>query len=155
MSQVYDTATPYVASYVVLRRGNDVAFVLRSNTSWMNGYYGLPSGKVEKDESYTSGAVREAKEEVGIDIDKDALRHALTVHRRERNETMSWVDVYFEVSEFSGEPINAEPHMHSELAWLDAGNLPENVIPSVAFALRQIAAGKTYAEYGWNGEVGE
>jgi len=151
MNQVYDTATPYIASYAVLRKERTVAFVLRSNTSWMNNYYGLPAGKVEQDESYTAAAVREAKEEVGIDVAPDTLRHALTVHRKSRDGKF-WVDVYFEVANYQGEAYNAEPHMHSELAWLDIDNLPENVIPSVRAALEHIAAGDTYAEYGWDGQ---
>lgn len=145
----YDTATPYIASYVFFRRGDTVAFVLRSNTSWMNDYYGLPSGKVEKGESYLQAAVREAKEEVGITVTEEQLRHALTVHRIEspEDDANNWVDIYFEVSSFDGEPYNAEPDVHSELAWLDINNLPDNVIPSVRHALAEIAVGKTYSEY--------
>ena len=48
---MYDTATPYLASFVIIRKEGKIAFVLRTNTGWMNGYYGLPSGKVEKVES--------------------------------------------------------------------------------------------------------
>jgi 8-oxo-dGTP diphosphatase len=144
----YGTATPYIASYVVLRDGNKVAFVLRSGTSWMNDYYGLPSGKVEQHENFTNGAIREAKEEVDIDIDRDDLRPSLIMHRH--SDDSDWVDVFFEVDKWQGEVINAEPHMHSELAWLDLDSLPENVIPSVSFALEQIKAGVQYAEYGWS-----
>lgn len=145
----YDTATPYIASYIVLRKDGKVAFVLRSNTSWMNGYYGLPSGKVEKGEYYLAAAIREAKEEIGIDVAETDLRHALTVHRVEQpdDDANNWVDVYFEVEAFTGEPYNAEPDIHSELAWLDPNDLPANVIPSVKHALEAIAAGKTYTEY--------
>ena len=42
---MYDTQAPFIAAFVILRRENTVAFVLRSHTSWMNGFYGLPSGK--------------------------------------------------------------------------------------------------------------
>jgi 8-oxo-dGTP diphosphatase len=144
----YDTAAPYIASFVLLRRGNTVAFVLRANTQWMNGYYGLPSGKVEKNERFMAAAVREAKEEVGVTIAEDNLSHAVTVHRYDVD--IQWVDVLFEVSSWEGEPYNAEPHMHSELVWLDLDNLPENVIPSVRYELEQIKAGKTYGEFGWD-----
>lgn len=146
MSNFYDTATPYGASYVILRDGDKVAFVLRENTSWMNGYYGLPSGKVEKRESFSAAAIREAQEEVGVKIAPADLRYALTQHRQGTDE---WVDVYFEVEKYEGEPYNAEPQVHSELTWLDINNLPDNVIPNVCQALEAVMAGKQYVEYGW------
>ena len=142
---VYDTATPYIASYIIFRKDGKVAFVLRSNTDWMNNYYGLPSGKVEKDETFTGAAIREAKEEVGVDVRAEDLKPLLTVHRH--SDDSEWVDLYMEATKWSGELYNAEPHMHSELAWLDPDDLPENTIPSVAFSLAQIKAGKTYAEH--------
>jgi len=147
----YDTATPYIASYVIVRQEGKIAFVLRSNTTWMNGFYGLPSGKVEKKENYLNAAIREAKEEIGIDIDKADLEHALTMHRQEEsgNRDNMWVDMFFEVKKWQGEPINAEPNVHGELVWLDPAKLPKNVVPSVKYALKHIEAGQTYAEYGW------
>ena len=148
----YDTATPYIASYVLLRKENKVAFVLRANTSWMNGYYSLTAGKVEKGESFIQSAIREAKEEAGVTIRSDQLRQVLTCHRYDVGEDPEWVDVLFEATEWEGEPFNAEPDVHSELAWLDLDDLPENIIPSLRFMLDQIRAGKTYCEYGWNVE---
>ncbi len=142
----YDTATPRVASYLVVRKEGKIAFVLRSGTNWMNDYYGLPSGKVEKEESFSAGAQREGLEEVGITIARDKLHFIHTMHRMEGDD---WVDVYFEVSDYEGDIYNAEPHMHSELAWLDPKNLPKNVIPSVRYAIEQIEAGNMYSEYGW------
>jgi 8-oxo-dGTP pyrophosphatase MutT (NUDIX family) len=143
----YNTATPYAASYVILRKGNKVAFVLKQNTAWMNGYYGLPSGKVEKEETFTNGAVREAQEEIGVEISKQSLQPVLLVHRH--TDETDWVDMYFEAETWKGEPYNAEPDVHSELAWLDLAALPDNVIPSVVAALQAITNGQTYSEYGW------
>lgn len=146
----YDTQAPYLASFVVLRRGNKVAFVLRQNTPWMNGFYGLPSGKVEQKENALEAALREAKEESGVDIKDNDLRHVLTMHRMNKDQDMVWLDVYFEAEKWSGDPYNAEPDVHAELAWLDIKNLPDNVIPSVHAALEAIEADKTYTEYGWD-----
>ena len=121
---IYDTQTPHAASYVIVKNNEGlVAFVLRSNTSWMNNYYGLPSGKTEKKESFSAGAIREAKEEISIDVTTEDLHHAITVHRYSTSKNddvpdMEWIDVYFEVDKYEGTPANAEPHMHSELAWL-------------------------------------
>jgi 8-oxo-dGTP diphosphatase len=146
----YNTATPYVASFVILRKNGKVAFVLRTNTAWMNGYYGLASGKVEKNESYLAAAVREAKEEAGVEVKTGDLKHLITVHRFEPSkQATDWVDVYFETTKWKGEPYNAEPEIHGELVWLDPKKLPKNIVPSVKYALEQIEAGKTYAEYGW------
>ncbi len=144
----YDVARPYTAAFVIFRRQGKIAFVLRENTGWMNGYYGLASGKVEKNESYLNAAIREAKEEVDIDLTADNLKYAHTMHRKSSAD-QTWVDVYFEAVDWKGEPYNAEPHVHKELKWVDIKQLPENVIPPVRHALDQIAKGYQYSEYGW------
>jgi len=143
----FGTATPYIACFVLLRDGDKLACVLRENTGWMDGYYGLPSGKVEWGEPFSSGAVREALEEVGVTIKPEDLHHALTLHRH--SEDSDWVDVIFEVDAWEGEVINAEPHVHSEVAWLDLNNLPDNIIPAIRYSLEQIKLGNSYAEFGW------
>jgi ADP-ribose pyrophosphatase YjhB (NUDIX family) len=148
MSQ-FTTAQPYIASYVILRRDGKIPFVLRSHTGWMDGRYGLASGKVEEGETYVQAAVRETKEEIGVIILPENVKHLLTCHRREPGEAISWVDLVYEATEWRGEPVNAEPHKHGELAWLDPANLPENIVPSVKFMLDQIKVGQTYCEYGW------
>ncbi|HVS58731.1 MAG TPA: NUDIX domain-containing protein [Candidatus Saccharimonadales bacterium] len=147
MSTHYDTATPYIASYVIFRKDTKVAFVLRENTKWMNGFYGLPSGKVEQNEPATQAAIREAKEEVGIDVAAENLRPVLVMHRK--SEDSEWVDFIFESVSWEGDLINAEPHMHSKVEWLDPKNLPDNVIPPVRAAIEAIEAGQHYAEFGW------
>ncbi len=146
---VYDTQRPYLACFVILRRGTTVAFVLREHTTWMNGYYGPPAGKVEENESYTAGAIREAKEEAGITIDPKDLVYAHTMHRHSGGD-MDWVDIYFEVTKWEGEPMNAEPDKHSELVWLDMKNLPDTIVPPVLAALEAVERGEQYSEYGWD-----
>jgi len=143
----YDSATPYIAAFVLFRKGSKAAFLMRQNTGWMDGYYDIVAGKVEPGETYRQAAVREAKEEAGVDIRPEDLTHLLTAHRQ--SDKMTWVDVVFEVQQWQGEPYNAEPAKHSSLEWLDLDNLPDNVAPPGRFRLDQIAAGKHYAEYGW------
>lgn len=143
----YDSATPYIAVFVILRKGNKAAFLLRQNTGWMDGYYDTVAGKVEPGETYRQAAVREVKEEAGIDIRLEDLKPLLTNHRNSGD--MTWVDVVFEIRTWQGEPCNAEPDKHSSLDWLDLDNLPDNVAPPGRWRLDQVTAGKTYAEYGW------
>lgn len=147
----YNTARPYTACFVLLHRTDGkVAFVLRSGTDWMNGHYGLPAGKVEIGENPTEGIIREAKEEVGVTLEATNLRPVLTLYRKANDDTLAWVDVIFEASEWQGEVFNAEPDKHSEVAWFALDQLPTNAVPAVRFAIEQILAGKTYAEYGWD-----
>jgi 8-oxo-dGTP diphosphatase len=144
----YDSATPYIAVFVLLRKADKAAFLLRQNTGWMDGYYDIIAGKVELGETYLQAAVREAKEEAGVDIQAADLKHLLTVHRNS-DSNMIWVDVVFEIQKWQGEPYNAESQKHKSLEWLDLNDLPANVAPPGRFRLDQIKAGNAYAEYGW------
>lgn len=146
----YDTATPFIAAFVIFRKDNKIALLLRSNTGYRDGEYGLPSGKVDQGESYTQAAVREAKEEVAVDVKPDELQHVLTSHRQGDKDDTEWVDVIYEAKNWQGDLKNAEPHKHGELKWFDHNNLPDNTIPPIRHYLAEIKAGKTYTEWGWN-----
>jgi 8-oxo-dGTP diphosphatase len=150
---IYDSARPYVACFVILREEDKVAMVLRRNTGWMDGQYGVPAGKVEYDETLTEGAMREAKEEAGVSIKLADLKHVHTCHRHaiadKKDLFMDWIDVYFEVDSWQGEPHNAEPEKSERLDWLDINNLPKNIVPSQRAALISIAKGEQYSEFGW------
>lgn len=137
------------ACYVIVRRGTEILFVLREHTGFMDGTYSLPAGRVEAGETYAEGAIREALEEVGLQIRLVALEHAYTAHRMNQTENLARTDVYFEVSEWQGEPHNAEPERHSGIAWLAIDDLPDNIMDFQRDALLQIAIGKTYGEFGW------
>ncbi len=140
------SATPFVASFVLVERDGKYAFLLRDNTPWMNGYYSLPSGKVDASEPYTTAAIREIKEEINVDIKPEDLRF---VHMMHRHDETDWVDVYFVADAWSGDPMNVEPHKHKELSWFSLDALPENTVPCVTYALEQVQANKQFSEYNW------
>lgn len=149
-----EVARPYCACFVLLRRKNKIAMVLRKNTTYMDGYYGLPAGKSEWFEPFSVGAAREAREEAGIDINLAHLRFVHIAHRHGvaqiEQKFMDWVDVYFEADHWNGEPYNAEEHKAEHLEWLDLDNLPENIVPPQRAALEYIRDGVFYSEFGWD-----
>jgi 8-oxo-dGTP pyrophosphatase MutT (NUDIX family) len=143
-----DIASANSAITLIFRKDEKVAFLLRTNTSWMNNHYGLPGGRVEEAEKFTDAAVREAKEEVGVDIDPADLKLALTWQAH--YDDGDWIQVVFEAAKWQGELFNAEPDVHGELQWFDLDALPENVLRENKFILENINAGNNFAEFGWN-----
>ena len=145
----YETATPRIAVYMLFEQAGKYAFVLRSNTGWRDGFYALPSGKVEKSESFTQAAIREAKEEVGVTIKAKDLHAVLTCHRMEDGN--DWVDTLFVVDTWQGELVNNEPHMHSELTWFALDAMPVNVTPNQRITILAYLRGEHFYELGWDG----
>jgi 8-oxo-dGTP pyrophosphatase MutT (NUDIX family) len=134
--------------YVLFEKDGKYAFIKRAHTGWMDGYYGLPAGRVDHGESFTQAAIREAKEEVGADLTEADIEPVMTWQRH--HDDGDWVDVVFRARSWKGELYNAEPEIHSELAWLDPTNLGDDVIPGLRLLFTELAAGKTLVEFGWN-----
>lgn len=131
-----------------MRKQGKILFVKRGNTGWEDGKYGLPAGHVEAGESFSEAICREATEEVGVTIKPQDMKQVLAFHQKDEEGEVR-VGIYFETTKWSGEPHNAEPHKHTEIAWFDEDNLPSTVIGTTAKKLQAIKDGQTYVEYGW------
>lgn len=57
-----------VNAYLVLRRDDQLLLLLRKNTHYCDGMWGFMAGHVEDGESATEGMIREAREEIGIEL---------------------------------------------------------------------------------------
>ena len=73
------------ASYVLFIEGSKILMLQRKNTGFWDGYYSLPAGHLEEGETAIESTVREAKEEVGVDIKKSDLEFAHVIHRFDLN----------------------------------------------------------------------
>jgi len=119
------------------------------------GAFALPGGTVENDETVKRTACREAAEEIGVEIDENDVSIVHVLRLREKvdtstNQTTQILILYVaEINEWTGEPQNLEPHKHSELAWFDLHELPQNLFPLNKQALEHIKNGVFYAEHGW------
>jgi len=143
------------AVHVIIRHHDDILLVLRTNTGVQDGNYCLPSGRVEEGESFTAAAVREVREETGLDINQDEVGFVYLQHRinlNELGEPEMWVDAFFEAGAWRGTPVNAEPEKHGEVAWCYADDLPGNMMESHRTALKRMAEGHVYGEFGWSEE---
>jgi len=131
-----------VAVYFILIKDDEVLLLKRSNTGWQDGNYGLPAGHLEKDETILSGILREVKEEIGLDLKEDDIRFVHVMHR-----VSSHMDVFFEATFNGDEPVNNEPEKCEHIRWFKTGELPENMVPSVRFAINNYINSVSFSEF--------
>jgi 8-oxo-dGTP diphosphatase len=135
------------AAYVVFLRsrdsGREVLLLRRANTGYMDDHWALVAGHVEPGESCVAAAVREAREEVGVDVAPEALAPLCTVHRTDGSHRPieQRADFFFAAESRMGEPTRAEPDKASALGWFALGALPEPVVPHELMVLRHVATG--------------
>jgi 8-oxo-dGTP diphosphatase len=140
----------HAAVYIVLIRGNKILLLERANTGYKDGYFGLPSGHIDGHESAITAAIREAKEEIGIDLIPEQLDLIHTQHRyidKDDKYGYEYIDLYFRSINWAGTPQNKEPHKCARLEWYEQVNLPDNMVPEVRHALQKIAANISYSDF--------
>ncbi|MCA5893132.1 NUDIX domain-containing protein [Isoptericola sp. NEAU-Y5] len=129
------------AAYVYLRREGKVLLSRRAGTGYRDGYWAAAAaGHVEPGESVLDAAVREAREELGIEVDPRDLRPLTTLHRGEPGGPAleQRVDLMFEVTRWDGTPSLQEPDKASDLGWFGLVALPDPVVPHELAVLRAL-----------------
>ena len=134
------------AVHLLFIRGDKILMLRRAHTGYQDGNYSLVAGHHEDGESLTHTAVREAKEEAGVDIEPQNLSLKVLVHKKEADERIA---VFFAVHHWSGEIQNMEPDKCDDLSWFALDNLPSNTIPYIRAALDALRNNKIYVEFGW------
>ncbi|NTW42404.1 MAG: NUDIX domain-containing protein [Cellulomonadaceae bacterium] len=131
------------ASYLVLRRDDEVLLQLRRGTGYMDGHWATLAGHVDPGESVHDAAVREAAEESTVTVRVEDLVPLTTLHRFEVGgpQVEQRCDVFFETRTWSGEPRIAEPTKCEAMGWFPLSALPEPVVPHERLVLDALARG--------------
>ena len=121
------------AVHIILNNDNKILVQKRKGSKLYQGYYALPAGHIDKGETQYDALVREAKEELGIEINPDDIINNYVVLRRnffEIDEKIlePYIDFYFEIKNYTGIPRIIEEDKCDELFWTDINNLPEPFI---------------------------
>lgn len=131
----------------LLNSNNEVLLLRRYNTNFGNGQYSLPGGKVEGKETPKQAIIREAFEEIGINLKPENLEF---VHLMFRNGDESVFDVAcFKASKWNGQVANREPEKADEIKWFDLHALPENLLPAHKQIIEMIQNNIYYSEHGF------
>ncbi|MGW5863998.1 methyltransferase domain-containing protein [Streptomyces sp. NPDC055239] len=131
--------------HLILRRGDEVLLARRANTGFGDGLLNVPSGHVEPGEDVRTAVIREAREEIGLDLTSDDVSAELVLqHRGPGGEPrIGW---FFEATYGTGgEPFNAEPHKCDELSWHRASTLPDDMVAYCRAALEAWRTGERFA----------
>ena len=114
--------------YLIIRnKNNDILLQRRQGTKLWPGFLALPAGHVDEGENAYDAIIREAKEELGIEILLENIIDTFVVNRRNKS-LPPYYDVYFEVSSYKGNIKINEPEKCSELVWCNVDNLPKDMI---------------------------
>ena len=135
------------AVHLFLIRDSKVLLLRRFDTGYEDGKYSVIAGHLNGDEEIRAAMIREAREEIGIEISSQDLQVVGVMHRKSNDER---IDFFLATTSWSGEITNREPDKCDRLAWFDVEELPENVIPYVRRALDNYRRGTLFDSFGWS-----
>ena len=125
---------------------DQILLARRFNTGYRDGEYSVPAGHLDGNETVIAAGMREAKEEIGVDIEAGDMAFSSVMHRIEGDER---VDFFLRVQDWDGGIVNGEPDKCDDLRWVDVNALPDNTIPYVRRAIANHLNGITFDEFGW------
>jgi len=114
----------------------------RFNTGYEDGNYSFPAGHVEEGESFKETAVREAKEEIGIDVKLEDISLAHVMHR----VPLGRISVFMKAEKWEGVIRNIEPEKCDDLSWFNLDVLPKNTIPYIKKTIEDYKQKNVYSE---------
>lgn len=135
-----------IAVYLILEKDDKILFARRFQTGYEDGKYSLPAGHLEPGETLTDALVREAKEEIGIDIAVTAMDMVHVLHRS-KHDDVAYIDFFFTVKNWQGEIKNNEPHKCDHLQWHSKNSFPDTTIDYIQHVLLCISNNKSFSEY--------
>jgi 8-oxo-dGTP diphosphatase len=119
----------------------DRLLLIRRQGSHGAGSWSTPGGHLDVGETPEQGAIREAREEVGVDVaDLDFV--AITNDWFEA-EQKHYITIWFCARQFAGEPMIASPREMTELGWFGWDALPQPLF----LPLANLVSGESYPPF--------
>ena len=111
-----------------------ILLMKRVNTGFDDGYFELPGGHLEAGEDIFGSMIREAQEELLIDLKELDIKITHILHHYNGNR----INFIFEADIKDLEPKIGEPNKCSELRWVDINNLPKETTDKVKQIINNI-----------------
>jgi len=113
----------------ILNNKNQVLLGLRKSEHG-NGTWCPPGGHIEYGESNEQAAIRETKEETGLQISPENITFKGITNDFYQESGKHYITLHFVCHSFSGSPKVTEPDKCACWQWFDLDNLPENLLLS-------------------------
>jgi ADP-ribose pyrophosphatase YjhB (NUDIX family) len=138
--------------HILFLKDSEILLSLRKNIS-SDGLYGLVAGHLDGGETVTNAIIREAKEEIGVDINPADFEIVTVCHSNNSKNNKEFIQFYAICKKWKGEIRNNEPEKCGEVKFFPLDTLPENMVPYIREAIIKTVDGVKYYEYGWHGEL--
>lgn len=140
-----------MAAHIWLRNeAGEMLVIRRTGTTYLGGFWSVPAGHVEADETVAQACVREVGEEVGVRLAVDDLRFAL-VQQKTGRDGEERVDFFFEASlPLRQRARIASRREVSDMAWVRPTCLPEPFAPYVRAALDAQQGSAAFSTWGFD-----
>src|SRR5215470_122739 len=96
-----------VVVHTMLMRGDTLLLLRRARTGYLDGWYALPGGHLQRGEGIVECAIRELREETAIRVESTRLRPIAVLPYR--SDDQQGIDFIMMCTAFDGEPFLAEP----------------------------------------------
>lgn len=140
------------AVFTIIEKDQKVLLLRRANTGWLDGYFDLPAGHLEAEESLRQAAARELKEETGLSTEAEALE-LINVYQNYHHPEYPYLGFIFRAASWTGEPQVCEPEKCDEMDFFSLDKLPKTT-PYVVEALGNLASGGVSFSYFGPGSMG-
>ena len=118
----------------------EILLALRKNTGYNDGNYELPGGHVDAGEDIMSAMIREAKEELNIELEREDLKIKHILHHYKGNS----LKFVISTEKYKGNLKIGEPDKCEKLEWFNSKELPENIDKKMEKVLQEIENGIFY-----------
>lgn len=140
--------TSFVDVLLFLVHHDHVLLAQRAGTGYADGDWNLPSGKLEEGEDLEAAIIREAREEIAVELERVNIEMVTSVHYL-NPEGQARVGFFFRAHRWQGEPRNAEPHKCAQIAWFALDELPINTVPYTHAGVELFRRGEPFGLQGW------
>ena len=141
--------TVVVDVMAILESEGRVLLAERARTGYADGHLNLPSGKLEAGESVVEAVIREAREEIAVQIAPEDLRLVHVMQHRNL-DGHSRIGYFFAAARWGGQPRNNEPEKCAGLLWAPIDELPGHTWPYTAAGIDAYRRGVPFSLDGFD-----